>query len=121
MKIKPLIGRRIRIGRRLHVNQPLERWTTDHGVPGSNSTFSHPSFPLLKNSKSGVDDRGHRLRITHTLRRPCFKALWSDPLRLLLIQKICTLTFLQKRCSYKFVETFLVSLRKLVYLPHLGN
>ena len=26
-------------------------------------------FPLLKNSKSGVDDRGHRLRITHTLRR----------------------------------------------------
>ena len=24
-------------------------------------------FPLLKNSKSGVDDRGHRLRITHTL------------------------------------------------------
>ena len=25
-------------------------------------------FPLLKNSKSGVDDRGHRLRITHTLR-----------------------------------------------------
>ena len=22
-------------------------------------------FPLLKNSKSGVDDRGHRLRITH--------------------------------------------------------
>ena len=23
-------------------------------------------FPLLKNSKSGVDDRGHRLRITHT-------------------------------------------------------
>ena len=27
-------------------------------------------FPLLKNSKSGVDDRGHRLRITHTPRRP---------------------------------------------------
>ena len=26
-------------------------------------------FPLLKNSKSGVDDRGHRLRITHTRRR----------------------------------------------------
>ena len=26
-------------------------------------------FPLLKNSKSGVDDRGHRLRITHTPRR----------------------------------------------------
>ena len=26
-------------------------------------------FPLFKNSKSGVDDRGHRLRITHTLRR----------------------------------------------------
>ena len=26
------------------------------------------SFPLLKNSKSGVDDRGHRLRITHTRR-----------------------------------------------------
>ena len=26
-------------------------------------------FPLLKNSKSGVDDRGHRLRITHTHRR----------------------------------------------------
>ena len=25
--------------------------------------------PLLKNSKSGVDDRGHRLRITHTHRR----------------------------------------------------
>ena len=25
MKIKPLIGRRIRIGRRLHVNQPQER------------------------------------------------------------------------------------------------
>ena len=24
MKIRPLIGRRIRIGRRLHVNQPLE-------------------------------------------------------------------------------------------------
>ena len=23
-------------------------------------------FPLLKNFKSGVDDRGHRLRITHT-------------------------------------------------------
>ena len=26
-------------------------------------------FPLLKNSKSGVDDRGHRLRINHTRRR----------------------------------------------------
>ena len=26
-------------------------------------------FPLLKNSESGVDDRGHRLRITHTHRR----------------------------------------------------
>ena len=26
-------------------------------------------FPLLKNSKSGVDDRGHRLRITHTHRQ----------------------------------------------------
>ena len=26
-------------------------------------------FPLLKTSKSGVDDRGHRLRITHTRRR----------------------------------------------------
>ena len=26
-------------------------------------------FPLLQNSKSGVDDRGHRLRITHTPRR----------------------------------------------------
>ena len=26
-------------------------------------------FPLLKNSKSGVDDPGHRLRITHTRRR----------------------------------------------------
>ena len=26
-------------------------------------------LPLLKNSKSGVDDRGHRLRITHTRRR----------------------------------------------------
>ena len=26
-------------------------------------------FSLLKNSKSGVDDRGHRLRITHTLLR----------------------------------------------------
>ena len=23
-------------------------------------------FPLLKNSKSGVDDRGHRLRIAHS-------------------------------------------------------
>ena len=27
-------------------------------------------FPLLKNSKFGVDDRGHRLRITHTRRPP---------------------------------------------------
>ena len=26
-------------------------------------------FPLLKNSKSGVDDRGHHLRITYTRRR----------------------------------------------------
>ena len=26
-------------------------------------------FPLLKTSKSGVDDRGHCLRITHTRRR----------------------------------------------------
>ena len=26
-------------------------------------------FPLLKNSKSGIDDRGHHLRITHTSRR----------------------------------------------------
>ena len=48
--------------------RPLEHWTTEHGVPGSNPTFSHPSFregllfPLLKNSKSGVHDRGHRLR-----------------------------------------------------------
>ena len=25
-------------------------------------------FPLLKNSKSGVDDRGHRLRSGHRLR-----------------------------------------------------
>ena len=37
------------------------------GAPGSNPTFS-PSFrdgflfPLLKNSKSGVDDPGHRFR-----------------------------------------------------------
>ena len=29
-------------------------------------------FPLSKNSKSGVDDRGHRLRITHTRRRDGF-------------------------------------------------
>ena len=29
-------------------------------------------FPLLKNSKSGADDRGHRLRITHTPRRQEF-------------------------------------------------
>ena len=28
-------------------------------------------FPLLKNSKFGADDRGHRLRITHTWRRIC--------------------------------------------------
>ena len=33
-----------------------------------------PLFPflknsILKNSKSGVDDRGHRLRITHTRRQ----------------------------------------------------
>ena len=41
--------------------------STDHGVPGSNPTFS-PSFrddflfPLLKNSKCGVDDRGRRFR-----------------------------------------------------------
>ena len=26
-------------------------------------------FPLLKNSKSGVDDRGHRLRICQARRR----------------------------------------------------
>ena len=26
-------------------------------------------FPLLKNCKSGVDDRGHRSRISHTHRR----------------------------------------------------
>ena len=32
-----------------------------------------PLFPLLKNSKSGVDDRGHRLRITHSQRCPCFE------------------------------------------------
>ena len=61
------------IGVELHslgfsVSSSLECWTTDHGVPGSNPTFSHPSFrdgflfPLLKKSKSGVDDRGHRLR-----------------------------------------------------------
>ena len=45
------------------------------GVPGSNLTFSHPSFcegsfiSSFQNSKFGVDDRGHRLRITHTLRQ----------------------------------------------------
>ena len=34
-------------------------------------------FPFLKNSKSGVDDRGLRLRITHTLRRSAVvRLLW---------------------------------------------
>ena len=32
-------------------------------------------FPLFKNSKPGVDDRGHRLRITHTPRRSELKKL----------------------------------------------
>ena len=40
MKVRPLIGRRIRIGRRLHVNQPLPRLrnhnATDDGARGEN-------------------------------------------------------------------------------------
>ena len=39
-------------------------------------------FPLLKNSKSGVDDRGHRLRITHTHRRRSSDNIWAQEGRL---------------------------------------
>ena len=45
---------------------------SDHGVPGSNPSgapFEIFIFllPLLKNSKSGVDDQGHRLRIYNNI------------------------------------------------------
>ena len=51
------------------------------GSPDSNPTFSHHFvmdvlFPLLKYSKSGIDDRGHRLRITHTQRRRLIRAIY---------------------------------------------
>ena len=42
-------------------------------------------FPLLKNSKSGVDDRGHRLRITHTRRRrPCHWTIYQELCQLII-------------------------------------
>ena len=61
-------------------------------------------FPVLKNSKSGVDDGGHRLQITHTRRRPfgifCEDCLctWHPAFRLQYLLTIisktlpCTLT-----------------------------
>ena len=43
-------------------------------------------FPLLKNSKSGVDDRGHRLRIRHLKQDDAFNTTWPPVLS---IDKCC--------------------------------
>ena len=61
-------------------------------------------FPLLKNSKSGVDDWGHRLRITHTHRR----------------QKLTTDFF--KRFEFTIlVVTISISRKKICLLWFLGG